>query len=461
MRTTIWSIILTFLICGTAIAEEGNINMIYYEKYDNVPTIETISNIFVKNTLTDEEKLVAKLPGSYNFGSIVAMNGYLYFSGHSEEICGIFRYNLENGDTESIVELNENLYDYVRSFTVVESLIYYCTYSKEYNDFVIFEYEIDSNQSKIMKEKTGWVGKISINNDKIIYTTTTAAVMIQKGKEKAYLENYYGSPSGGIISGNHFIVGDKLILTNYFGPVGYEEYGYNPTIIMNLDGEVIEVWKNIVVDNIKEFNNKIYAQLTLKEENGYGDCMSGIFNISNDFKNKNLMIETEIFSLGYTEKSDFYIKDNIFHFKDFFGIWSKGDIHEDGSIKNMTIENKLNEEKSHIDIFIDKKIVSFDISPIIENDHTLVPFRAIFEEFGASVEWYGDTQTVMAKLNETEIKLTIGVTKTYVNNEPIELDVAPKIVNDRTLIPLRFIAENFGFKVDWNEELKRVDITTK
>jgi len=104
--------------------------------------------------------------------------------------------------------------------------------------------------------------------------------------------------------------------------------------------------------------------------------------------------------------------------------------------------------------------LEFDVSPIIENDRTLVPFRAIFEALDAEVDWDGEAQTVTANLGETTIELTIGNATAYVNNEPVELDVSPKIIDSRTLVPLRFVAENFGFIVDWNGITRTITINT-
>lgn len=97
--------------------------------------------------------------------------------------------------------------------------------------------------------------------------------------------------------------------------------------------------------------------------------------------------------------------------------------------------------------------------PITVNDRTLVPIRAIVEAMGGTVEWEQDAQEVVLELNEDEIRLVIGSKTAYLNGEPKNLDSAPVIVNDRTMLPIRFIAENFGFDVDWNGQNKTVTIS--
>ena len=109
-------------------------------------------------------------------------------------------------------------------------------------------------------------------------------------------------------------------------------------------------------------------------------------------------------------------------------------------------------------IRIDNK--NTDVTPIIdENDRTLVPIRFISEAFGAKVEWLPDTQQI--KINGDYITMTIGSTEYAAHSsnpllsstEAKTMDTAPVIKNDRTLVPLRTIAEELGKTVYWNDGL--------
>lgn len=104
--------------------------------------------------------------------------------------------------------------------------------------------------------------------------------------------------------------------------------------------------------------------------------------------------------------------------------------------------------------------LSFDVQPVIENDRTLVPLRAIFEALGASVAWDDVTQTVTATKTGTEIKLTIGGAA-YKNGQPVNLDVPAKLVNGRTMVPLRFVSEALGCQVKWDGNTETVNITSQ
>ena len=89
-------------------------------------------------------------------------------------------------------------------------------------------------------------------------------------------------------------------------------------------------------------------------------------------------------------------------------------------------------------------------TPIIINNRTLVPIRAIIEEMGGYVSWEQNTQKISLSLSDKTIALTIDSTTAYVNNEAKILDTSPAIINERTMLPIRFISENLGCSVDWD-----------
>lgn len=94
--------------------------------------------------------------------------------------------------------------------------------------------------------------------------------------------------------------------------------------------------------------------------------------------------------------------------------------------------------------------VSEDTVPVIKDGRTLVPIRAIIESMGGTVSWDGATSKVTLSYKGDIIKLIINCTTAFLNGKEKALDVAPVVINGRTMLPIRFIAENFGCKVDWN-----------
>ena len=112
-----------------------------------------------------------------------------------------------------------------------------------------------------------------------------------------------------------------------------------------------------------------------------------------------------------------------------------------------------------ISVFVNGEQLEFDVPPIIENERTLVPMRAIFEALGAEVSWDNDTATVTAKKGEDTLTIAIGSNILYKNGAATELDVPAKIVDERTLVPVRAVSESFDAEVDWDGDKQRVLIT--
>lgn len=91
-----------------------------------------------------------------------------------------------------------------------------------------------------------------------------------------------------------------------------------------------------------------------------------------------------------------------------------------------------------------------DVPPMIINGRTLVPLRALIESFGGKTEWDNYQKRIDIELNGNKLILWIGNENSYVNNVMKVMDVPAQIINDRTMIPIRFVSENLGFKVDWD-----------
>jgi hypothetical protein len=104
--------------------------------------------------------------------------------------------------------------------------------------------------------------------------------------------------------------------------------------------------------------------------------------------------------------------------------------------------------------------VVFDVKPVIIQDRTMVPLRAIFEALGAIVTWDADTNTIYGSKDGSIIILQVANTKAFINSKELEMDVAPQIIDSRTLVPTRFVAEALSADVKWDSETSTVIITT-
>lgn len=100
-------------------------------------------------------------------------------------------------------------------------------------------------------------------------------------------------------------------------------------------------------------------------------------------------------------------------------------------------------------------------TPLIRDSRTILPVRAVVEEMGGKVGWEASTRTVTLTLDETVLKLSIDSKTAYVNDEEHALDSAPVIINSRTMLPIRFVAEKFGYSVGWDAPTRTVSITKK
>lgn len=96
------------------------------------------------------------------------------------------------------------------------------------------------------------------------------------------------------------------------------------------------------------------------------------------------------------------------------------------------------------------KRLTMDTVPTMVNGRVLVPMRFIFEALGAKVDWRQATQTVIGTRGSVTIRLTVGQAVGYVNGIPVKLDAAAQMINGRVFVPLRFIAEALDCDVKWN-----------
>lgn len=111
-----------------------------------------------------------------------------------------------------------------------------------------------------------------------------------------------------------------------------------------------------------------------------------------------------------------------------------------------------------ISVHLNGEAIHFDVQPQLIQNRTMVPLRAIFEALGLEVGWDPATRTVTGTGNGKVIKLQVGNLSAAVNDQPVALDVSAVIVDGRTLVPVRFIAQSSGADVEWDGVTKTVRI---
>lgn len=111
-------------------------------------------------------------------------------------------------------------------------------------------------------------------------------------------------------------------------------------------------------------------------------------------------------------------------------------------------------------------------APVILNDRTYVPLRRVLEQMGAKVQWNGETKTVTVDSEDNIIRLVMTIDNPeitvytftsvlHADKSTVTSDVAPIIMNDRTMLPIRAVAEAMGATVKWDDSGVCADITTK
>ena len=102
--------------------------------------------------------------------------------------------------------------------------------------------------------------------------------------------------------------------------------------------------------------------------------------------------------------------------------------------------------------------LKFDVPPMLEKDRVLVPMRKIFETLGAEVSWNDESQTATAVTADKTIELQIDRAAITVNGEEHPIDVSPKMMFNRTLVPVRAVSESMGLSVEWDNAAQTVII---
>ncbi len=115
-----------------------------------------------------------------------------------------------------------------------------------------------------------------------------------------------------------------------------------------------------------------------------------------------------------------------------------------------------------VSILLDGEPVVGDVSPYIdENSRTLLPVRLVAEALGGDVYWDSENRRVEITRNPSLVELFIGKKTALVDGEEKVMDTTAVIDNERTMVPLRFVAESFNVEVDWCEETRTASLTSQ
>ena len=114
--------------------------------------------------------------------------------------------------------------------------------------------------------------------------------------------------------------------------------------------------------------------------------------------------------------------------------------------------------QEEITVYLNNEKLVFDVAPLVVKERVLVPMRLIFEKLGATVQWYPETNSATVTTGYKGLSFSIGSPLMQNQWRTIELDVPVMAKDGRTLVPLRAISEAFGSTVKWDDESKSVII---
>lgn len=236
----------------------------------------------------------------------------------------------------------------------------------------------------------------------------------------------------------------------------------------NADGEYIEVGNNAITIYAKKFSAYMLlgkdAEITHHSSGGGSSSYTVKFDTNGAGTVKSQIVRKN----NLAKEPDVPTKDGL----TFDGWYSDKELTTKFDFttkitKSITLYAKWKESPKHKIILtigqkealVNGETISNDVAPKIVNERTMLPIRFIAEKLGAKVEWVGETRTVIVELNDIKISLVIGESFATVNDEEIELDSPSFIEDGRTFLPIRFVMENLGADVLWHNDTQTVTIT--
>ncbi|WP_317366719.1 N-acetylmuramoyl-L-alanine amidase [uncultured Tyzzerella sp.] len=129
----------------------------------------------------------------------------------------------------------------------------------------------------------------------------------------------------------------------------------------------------------------------------------------------------------------------------------------------ITYDNKTyTYNKERVYLYVNsKKVEDLPLEPIIINNYTLVPARESFEKIGASVTWIKDKEQVQVVYKDMVVLMKINDVNATVNGQLFKMSIPPKLINSKTMIPVRFVSEAMGLDVVWKNDERIIDIKEK
>jgi len=450
-------------------------------------------------------------------------SGYFEMSAHNDEVLftqiapirgrrnieftSMFARNKQTGNTELLFEMRRNIRDFyfidgkfylltnegvftsdingenvqliidaqTVSFAVSDSGIFYCKLNPDTGRFQIMKSDLTGNNRVTVAENVG-TSNLTIVDGGVIFSDMTRVGKISDDNQVDVFITNLLVPMPGGETGTYFVANNRLIITGYTEPED-GKYGRYPTIIMDLDGNVITVWENTWVHAIQESNGRIYANISNLDERGQFQWIrdenenilstdGGIYYISNDFMDRHFALAHGFINM-YIHESSIYFRSGL--------SWQRGDVLRDGTIENLVNEPIIVADVNNIEVLVTDnnpvgasihgeaqyrgELLSLDLPPMIKDGQVLLPIRRISEAMGAEIDWNVVTRTATIEHNDMELRLQIGNNVFHLNDEENVLVVPAEVINNRLFVPLQ-VFRALGAQAEWDEDRRAVWIWT-
>jgi hypothetical protein len=227
--------------------------------------------------------------------------------------------------------------------------------------------------------------------------------------------------------------GDQTLTGGVFDDYAMEENWTH--LVWTCDGQAMYLYVNGVQKGMNEIKSD--DSIVSSESNMRIGCANDINSTTSLFKGK--MDELRIYDVGLNAAD---IKA----------------LYNSGGAFNHKIVLQLENPKMVVDN-VEKYIDSVNrTEPIIIENRTMVPIRAIIENMGGTVAWNAAEKRIDLTLKSQKLTLWVDRLTADLDGNQLNLDVPPKVIRNRTLVPLRFVSENLGCKVEWDGTTKKVTL---
>lgn len=136
-------------------------------------------------------------------------------------------------------------------------------------------------------------------------------------------------------------------------------------------------------------------------------------------------------------------------------------VHWNGQKRQVEITHQGEPNHQKVTVHVDGIPLQVGDYAFIEQGTIRVPVRDIFEALGAMISWDESSQTIMATKDELTFEVELNNRFAIINGNQVALDTPATLYKGKLVIPIRFVSESLGARVEWNEQSKQVDIYSR